>query len=188
MNLPSLFQRIVLAALMLLAARVVRAQAAAPPDMPATASLRADSLVLAYEGRPILRAVVQSAGARVGVRIVADTVGDAVTQVIKFTAHGGRVRITGTVSASAQAFACEVDPRQDAPPMVRTASGPDENLLNRAVYDRARDWVLSVDFPARVTVLPVASADSGTFSLDAEGGEVAIRFRPRFYEMHRGLR
>ncbi|HXR71030.1 hypothetical protein, partial [Actinocrinis sp.] len=66
MNLPSLFQRIVLAALILLAARVVRAQAAAPPDMPATASLRADSLVLAYEGRPILRAVVQSAGARVG--------------------------------------------------------------------------------------------------------------------------
>jgi len=188
MNLPSLFQRIVLAALMLLAARVVRAQAAAPPDMPATASLRADSLVLAYEGRPILRAVVQSAGARVGMRIVADTVGDAVTQVIKFMAYGGRVRLTGTVSASAQAFACEVDPRQDAPPMVRTASGADVNLLNRAVYDRARDWVLSVDFPAHVVVMPNAGAESTTFSLDAEGGEVAIRFRPRFYEMHRGLR
>ena len=183
-----MFQRILLAALVLSAAPGLRAQAAAPPDMPATASLRADSLVLTYEGRPIFRGVVQSGGARVDVRMLADTVNDAVTQVIKFTASGGRVRVSGDVTASTQAFACEVDPAQDVVPMVRTASGPDANLLNRAVYDRARDWVISADFPAHVVVLPKAGADSTTFSLDAEGGEVAIRFRPRFYEMHRGLR
>jgi hypothetical protein len=187
MDFPSPIQRIVLATLVLSVAPCLRAQGA-PPNVPGTFSLRADTLVLAYEGRPIFRGVVQSAGARVDVRMMADTVHDAVTQVIKFTAYGGSVRVRGAVTAGPQAFACEVDPRQDAVPMVRTASGPDVNLLNRAVYDRARDWVISVDFPARVTVIPGAGADSTTFSIDAEGGEVAIRFRPRFYEMHRGLR
>ena len=63
--------------------------------------------------------------------------------------------------------------------------------MNQAVYDRRWDWVLSIDDQPRtaVVVTPVSETpDARTFTLDARGSEILLRFRPRFYQQHRGLR
>ena len=64
-------------------------------------------------------------------------------------------------------------------------------MLNRAVYDRKNDWVLSVD-PSNETsdlkIVPVESkVNSNKFRLDINGSEIVFRFRPRYYQKHRGL-
>jgi len=51
--------------------------------------------------------------------------------------------LSGTVFASGEAFPAEVDRRDNALPIVRTSVGLSHSSLNRAVYDRARDWVLA---------------------------------------------
>jgi hypothetical protein len=116
--------------------------------------------------------------------------GGAVDQVLALHAKRGQVEIAGTVSASAEAFPCESDRASRALPVVRHSSGLSRSLLNQAVYDRRRDWVLSVDDRPHtaVAVTPVSDTRaSRTFTLEARGGEIVLRFRPRFYQMHRGL-
>ena len=118
-----------------------------------------------------------------------DSAGGRVTQVFKWTAAArGEVTLTGVVRGSPEAFAAASEPREDGLPVVRHAMGPVSNRLNRAFYDRRFDWVLSVDEPARVELAPVARADSAVaYEVSASGGEVSLRFRPRFYQRHRGL-
>ncbi len=130
-----------------------------------------------------------SSGGPASLLQLTDSTDGRVTQVLKWTATGGgRVTILGAVRGSPEAFAAAVDPREDGLPIVRHAVGPVANRLNRALYDRRADWVLSVDEPARAELLPMPSADSGvTYQVSAAGGEVALRFRPRFYQRHRGL-
>lgn len=166
-----------------------RAQAAAPPNAPARLTRSADRLTLTYEGRPLLDARLTVRG-RLDVRTLVDTApGGAITQVVKLTAFGdsARIEVAATVAGSAESWALEPEPRADAVTVVRHASGPSFSRLNRGVYDRARDWLLSVDHPARVRVTPGAGADSTRFAVEARGFEVALRFRPRWFARHRGL-
>ncbi|MBI3789687.1 MAG: hypothetical protein HY275_02280 [Gemmatimonadetes bacterium] len=180
-------------------AQVTRADARPPradaraPRVPANAAARvvrsADRLVLVYDGDTILSARVEAKG-RLDVRSLVDTAGGAaITQVVKLTAFGDGARVTlaGVVTASVEGFAVEAEPRTDALPVVRVASGRATNALHRGVYDRRRDWMLSVDAQARVRVSPGAGGDSTRFTLDASGFEVALRFRPRWFGHHRGL-
>jgi alpha-galactosidase len=143
---------------------------------------------LTYAGRTLLEGTVVGQGAAPELRTLVDSAGGIVTQVVKWTARSrGPVVLTVTVSASAEAFPCEVEPREDALRVVRNSIGLSHSLLNRAIYDRRDDWALSVDYPAQVTVSPSASGDSTLFRVEASGGEVALRFRPRYYQRHRGL-
>ena len=160
----------------------------APLSAPAQLGRTGDRLTLRYDNRVLFDARVTTRG-RLDVRTLVDTTAGAITQVIKLTAFGDGARVTldGTVVASAEGFAVEPEPRTDALPVVRHASGPSFNRLNRGVYDRQRDWMLSVDAQARVRVTPGAGADSTRFTLEASGFEVALRFRPRFFSRHRGL-
>jgi len=160
-----------------------------PPNSPATADLRDGRLRLTYAGRVLLDASIGGEGVAAELRTLVDTSAGAITQVLKWTARGrGRLILSGTIGASGEAFPCEVEPREDGLPLVRHSIGPSHSLLNRAVYDRGSDWVLSVDYPARVVVTPLAdAADSASFRVEASGGEIALRFRPRFYQRHRGL-
>ena len=160
----------------------------APPNAAARVVVTADSVRLAYDGGVVFEAAVGVRGRR-DVRTLVDTTADAVTQVVKFTAFGdsARIALAGRVVASEEAFAVEPEPRTDALSVVRHASGPSFNRLNRGVYDRQRDWMLSIDAPARVRVTPGAERDSTRFALDASGFEVTLRFRPRFFGRHRGL-
>ena len=173
------------------AGRLAAAQVAAPPNAPAEVRVDGDRILIRYEGATlfdgrirnleVLRDAVPSVAVRDG----------AVDQVLALHAKRGEVEIAGTVSASAEAFPCESDRAVDALPVVRHSSGLSRSLLNQAVYDRRRDWVLSVDDRPRtaVTVTPVSdTGGSRAFSLEARGGEIVLRFRPRFYQRHRGLR
>jgi hypothetical protein len=160
------------------------------PNAPAAVEMTAGRLVLRYQGAILFEGAIESTGAPPSFRQLTDSAGGRLTQVLKWTAAGnGRVTITGVVRGSPEAFAAESEPREDGLPVVRTASGPVSNRLNQSVYDRRADWVLSVDVPAQVELVPVASADSAVvYRLDAGGSEVSLRFRPRFYQRHRGLK
>ncbi len=177
-----------LAAALTLSGAARAQERAEPPNAPAELDVRGGRLQLTYGGRVLLEGAIESQGQAAELRTLVDTAGGAVTQVLKWTARGrGPVILAATVNASAEAFPCEVEPREDGLRVVRNSVGPSHSLLNRAVYDRQGDWVLSVDYPAHVTVTPAASGDSTAFRIEASGGEVALRFRPRYYQRHRGL-
>lgn len=170
----------------------VRAQRATsdggPPDAPATLAQRGSQVILTYAGHTLFDGTLSNPSAEL--RTLVDTAGDAVTQVLKWTVRdGSRLTLTGTVHTSAEAWPAEADPRPEAPPIVRNAVGPADDRLDRAVYDRHGDWALSVDVPAAARVTTTSAArDSASFRLEATGSEIALRFRPRFYQRHRGLR
>ena len=176
-------------------AAAARAQGVSePPNAPAQVVLADTAVTLRYSDRPILDARIARPDSGVTLSQLLDSAGGRVTQVLKWTARRGRITVSGIVLTSAEGFAAEVEPREEALPVVRTAVGPVVNALDRAVYDRQSDWVLSVDEPAETAVVPldsIAGADSAVggrrFRFTATGSEVTLRFRPHFYQRHRGL-
>ncbi len=170
---------------MLMPAGAAGQSPAEPPNAAAAVRIAGRQVVLTYGGAKLFEGTVEGAGPGTDLRRFVETGHQQVTQVLKWTApRGSRLTLTGTVYGSDEAFAVEAEPREDALPVVRHASGPVTNLLNRGVYDRHADWVFSVDFPATVALVP---ATAQTFRVTAAGGEIALRFRPRFYQRHRGL-
>jgi hypothetical protein len=166
------------------------AQVEAPPDAPADVRVEGSRIWIRYDGATIFDGRVKNPDSlRDAVPSVAVR-GGAVDQVLALHARRGEVEIEGAVTASPEAFPCESDRAVRGLPVVRHSSGLSRSLLNQAVYDRRRDWVLSVDDRPHtaVTVTPVSdTAGSRTFSLEARGSEIVLRFRPRFYQQHRGL-
>ncbi len=167
----------------------VAQSASEPPNAPAAVRVDAGGLTLTYGGRVILSATLSSTGSAPEFRMLVDTVGDAVTQVLEWTVRGGaRLTLAGSVRAGRQAFACETEPRSTGLVLVRNAVGPADSRLNRAVYDRRSDWALSLDPPTEGIVRAAPSErDSTAFELRATGSEIILRFRPRYYQKHRGL-
>ncbi len=184
-RLPSAFCLFVVVAVSVPAAGQTPAE---PPNTPAATLVTNNHVVLTYGGAPLFEGSIGSSAPAPDLRRFVETSGGQVTQVLKWTSSGAPITLTGTVYASTEAFAAEVEPREDALPIVRHAVGPVTNRLNRAVYDRHADWVLSIDFPATVVVAPASpSGSTSSFRMTAAGREIAIRFRPRFYQRHRGL-
>lgn len=148
-------------------------------------------VVITYDGATLFEGRIANLEAlRVAVPSVSRQ-GDVVNQVVALVAARGEVELSGTVTASVEAFPCQSDRPPRALLVVRHSSGPSHSRLNQAVYDRRRDWVLSVDDQPRTATLitPIAGSPNGrTFSLRARGSEIVLRFRPRFYQQHRGLR
>jgi alpha-galactosidase len=175
---------------LVLAACSRRQPAFPPPNAPAKAVLKGEKLRLDYNGRTIFEGRVRGGTAGVEASVNVYRTGASVSQVILITSRGeGRASLAGTVSGGPESFPCEADRRDRGPVLVRHSSGLSRSLLNRAVYDRGSDWVLSVDAGPRVGVVPLEEApEARTFGLEAEGGEIVLRFRPRFYQIHRGLR
>lgn len=110
---------------------------------------------------------------------------EKITQTLMF--HGNSIVIEGEISGSEQAFPCEADRSiYTSYDLVRHSVGLSHSLLNRAIYDRQSDWVLSVDEQgARVNIIPIGN---GKFKINIKGNEICLRFRPRFYQKHRGLK
>ena len=159
----------------------------APPNAAAQLVLGDGSLSLRYDGATVFEARVTGERGAPTVRQLVDTSGGRITQVVSLVSGVGRITLHGAVHTAGDAFAVDADPREDGVPVVRHSVGPSYSRLNRGVYDRDRDWLLSVDFPAAVRITPVAGGDSTAFELVAEGYEITVRFRPRFYQRHRGL-
>lgn len=164
--------------------------ASAPPNAPAIV-IRGDStLLLRYDGAVVFEGTLSVRGEAPVVNLLVDSSSASVTQVVKVTARGrgGALTLRARLNTSGESFATEADPAEDSRPVVRHAVGNADNARNRAVYDRQRDWLLSVDEPARVRVRAGGVGDTvSRYELTADGGEIAIRFRPRYYQRHRGL-
>ncbi len=164
---------------------------AEPPNVAAALSESAGRLSLAYEGRPIVDGTVSAEpGVTAERRTVTSESNGALTQVIKWTARGkGLLTLDLTVRGSADALAVEADRTDRTLPIVRASIGPSHNRRNRAVYDRTRDWTVSIDAGSALTLTPMAATAAGTtFRLRATDREIVLRFRPRFYQKHRGLK
>jgi hypothetical protein len=114
----------------------------APENGPAKVIVGKKDLAVRYDGREIFRGGIAAgeAGFEAKVNLVRD--GDAVTQTVLLTARekGGRVSVSGMLAAGPESFPCEADRRDRSPALVRHVSGMSRSLLNRAVYDRGRDW------------------------------------------------
>jgi len=165
---------------------------AAPPNEPATIEFTRDAITVRYDGRLVFEGRIADRKAVAHATVNAYRTGGGVDQVLALTARSGRnpVELTGTIRGSDQAFPAESDRPLRGVPIVRHSSGLSRSLRNQSVYDRQWDWVLSVDDHPRteVRVMPAgASAAGRTFTLDAKGSEILLRFRPRFYQQHRGL-
>ncbi len=162
----------------------------APENEAARIRFDGGKLGVQYDGRAIFGAEIVAGEAGYDAKVNVVRAGDAVTQTVLLTPRGkgGRVRLAGTVLGGPESFPCEADRRDRGPAVVRHVSGTSRSRLNRAVYDRGRDWALSVDAGPRAVVSPLAEGREGReFGLEAEGAEIVLRFRPRYYQKHRGL-
>jgi len=174
-------------------AQVQPPASASPPNAPAVVNLTDGRISLAYDGRSIFEGTVAADLQRLQSKTQVYKNGDKVEQIILLFGPGERLplKLSGIVRGSEESFPCEADPRDRrgaGPLVVRHVSGLSRSLLNRAVYDRKSDWVLSVDAGPKAAVSPVERTLQGNaFSLTAEGSEIVLRFRPRFYQKHRGL-
>ena len=162
----------------------------APENGPARVEIEGAGIRVRYDGRDLFRGRAGAGPAGFRAEVNVHRVGRAVAQTVLLTprARGGSVRLEGTVLGGPESFPCEADRRDRGPVLVRHVSGVSRSRLNRAVYDRGRDWLLSIDAGPRAAVVPGSqSGDERPWGLEAEGGEIVLRFRPRFYQRHRGL-
>jgi hypothetical protein len=166
------------------------AQPAAPLNAPATIDLRQNTLTVRYDGKVLFSGEVTPGVESFEHKVQVYRDGERIQQVVLLTTldWNEKIKITGKIFGSDQSFPCEADRPSRGLLVVRHASGLSRSLRNRAVYDRKRDWAFSVDANPNVVVMPVESGDKGNnFSIEVEGYEIVLRFRPRFYQKHRGL-
>jgi len=161
-----------------------------PPDTASTVFFANNELVLIYEGHAILRAHVTLAEDKYRWNSLVERKNGALSQVIVFTSEDWNTKLimAGEITGSRESFPCEADRRPRGPDVVRHSYGLSNSLLNRALYDRNRDWVLSFDYYADVRITPVLSSGGPLrFQFEAKGNEIIIRFRPHYYQKHRRL-
>lgn len=147
-------------------------------------------IIIEYGGEPVFSGRVVAGGGMFSVTRNIFQNGNKLTGVLALTAgRGGKLTLSGQVTASAESFPCEADRNPSGPMMVRHVSGLSRSRLNRAVYDRKHDWALSVDSGPSVRISPeVEKADRSVYRLEAYGAEIILRFKPAFYRLHRGLK
>ena len=161
-----------------------------PPNQPAKLTVQDAAIVMEYEGAPLLKAEIRGEGITYNTNTVTGNIEDRVTQIIQITTESFRdsVEVVGQIFGSGESFPCEADRRDQGLAVVRHSYGLSHSLLNRGVYDRNRDWVISVDANPEVRITPEKDGSDGrVYNIRIRGYEIIIRFRPRFYQKHRGL-
>ncbi len=161
-----------------------------PPNQPASVEIKKNTITIRYGGRAIFSGELSPAAENIEHRTQVYREGDKIQQVILLTTMdwNKKIKISGKAFASEESFPCEADRPSRGPLIVRHMSGLSRSLKNRAVYDRSGDWVLSVDANPKVVVTPVEMMEKqNVFSIEIEGYEIVLRFRPRFYQKHRDL-
>jgi alpha-galactosidase len=160
----------------------------APENKPAELNWNGRALELEYNNQIILRAAIENRDQDTAFHVIEDLDKEAIEQVFKWTSRNSLLELKGMITASRQAFPCEAERPEDALLVVRHSVGLSQSLLNRAVYDRCSDWVLSVDHPSEVKIVPEDPSSSGnSFRISVTGRNIIIRFRPYYYQKHRGL-
>jgi hypothetical protein len=160
------------------------------PNDPCTVSLEGKQIALLYAGDTLLFATVENATDNYRLNQIVDGTSGAIHQVISFTSVGDEpIHIHGWIQGSDESFPCEADRPAGKTNLVRHSFGLSHSLRNHAVYDRHKDWLLSVDFPASTRIVPRGCHGNSTYyDVNVTGYQAGIRFRPRYYQKHRGLR
>jgi len=163
--------------------------AKSPMDVPAIYSLNNNELRITYNNQTIFQGTIESHGNSFYKDEISTNKDSVINQVMNLTSENGKpITLTGFISASNEGIACEADRKDDSFYIVRNSVGLSHSLRNRAVYDRLGDWLLSVDYSAKVIIEPVGQSDTATqFKITISGDEIALRFKPAFYQKHRGL-
>jgi hypothetical protein len=161
----------------------------APENTPAKVFWDGQNLTMTYNGSVLLQGRLENPESVEYYNVLDDSTGQAVTQVIQLVSRKEPLLLTCTVYGSYESFPCEAERKEDAPLMVRHSVGLSHSLLNRAVYDRRFDWLLSVDFPTDVGILPERFDDGrNAYLFEMSGYSLILRFRPHFYQHHKGLK
>jgi hypothetical protein len=143
---------------------------------------------MTYHGDIILEGHLEKPEALDYFNVLEDSSGRAINQVAQWISTKESLRITGMIYGSPESFPCEAERREDAPLMVRHSVGLSHSLLNRAVYDRRFDWLLSADFPSGIVITPIETGDEKiSYRFELTGRSLILRFRPHFYQHHKGL-
>lgn len=140
---------------------------------------------LRYQGQPIFSAQIEPKDCQVTASV--NEASGCVTQTIRIAGAGAtsKAAISGVIMTGSQAFAAETaSAAQGRMPLVRTSVGPSTSCRNNAVYDREHDWLL--ELPPDVT--RIMSASNGKFSIHIAGAPCEIKFKPRYYQHHKGIR
>jgi hypothetical protein len=131
-------------------------KAAIPPNKAAKGSLKNGILSLVYDGKRILLA--QSENPLIHLRVLENRIEEKVEEVLVLESdNSNEFSLHGTITGSDEAFPCEVDYPRTGLAIVRHVVGLSNNLLNRAIYDRSQDWVLSFVFPYIVLIKHVVT-------------------------------
>ena len=154
-----------------------------PSNKEAQISVDDNTITFQYNGKNIFQGKIVSGKLAKHVESASESE-EIINQVIMLQGEG--LQIEGEITGSEEAFACEVDRRtSNQYDLVRHSVGLSQSLLNRAVYDRQSDWVISVDEQnANVRIIPT---EKNKFKIEISGKEICLRFRPRYYQKHRRL-
>jgi hypothetical protein len=161
-----------------------------PPNQPADLTIKDGHILMKYEDQLFFEAEIYASGKKFRVNRVTEESNGCTTQLVILTTQNFKdeIEVIGTITGSLESFPCEADRRDRGIAIVRHSYGPSHSLLNRGVYDRARDWVLSVDHNPEVRITPIEeSTGKRAYDITIHGPEIIIRFRPLFYQKHRGL-
>ncbi len=180
---------ILLTAVFVFLLRADAQESRAPRLVPAECAWDGVHLELRYNGRILFRAKLDNPAALEGFSSVVSDEDGKIDQVFKWVSRREPLRMTGEMVGSAESFPCESERREDAPLIVRHSFGLSHSLLNRALYDRRSDWLLSADFPTSIIVSPaLVNADSNVYTVTATGQDIILRFRPGYYMKFKGLK
>jgi len=160
-----------------------------PPNSGAAIEFKKGELLVSYNGNQIVKGRFNP-DAEISFRTLYSKHKGAVTQVLVFESKNNKKFVFhAEIEASGESFPCEIDRQVSGPVMVRHSSGLSSSFLNRAVYERKEDWVFSVDPGVTLELIPaVRDENKNRYSLEISGTKTVMRFRPRFYQKHRGLK
>ncbi|MFC2128338.1 hypothetical protein ACFLRR_00540 [Bacteroidota bacterium] len=167
------------------------AQKDAPPNKATDIQYRKGELYVIYEGKIILSGKFKKDPENIKFLNVIDDKDGKLDQVLIFKREGnsGPLVFEGKIFGSEESFPCEADRDKKGLSIVRNSFGLSTSLLNRAVYDRKRDWVVSVDYYPNTIIKPLSSnEEENEFKVNITGNEIHLRFRPRYYQIHKGLK
>ncbi len=164
-----------------------------PINAPAELTCEGNSISLKYEGVEILTLDTDLPASAFTVKELKEDHEGKVSHLFTVSStDGSKMNISGKIRAGKESFTCEADRRIEGTQVVRHTYGISHSLLNRAVYDRQSDWLLSADqsyTSASLKIVPAEADTTGiTYDLKMTGNEVTFRFRPRYYQKHRGLK
>ncbi len=164
----------------------------APPNTPALLTREGNTIILSYAGVEIMSLTTDLSPDAFTVKELKEGPDGKVSHLFTVSTPDGRpMNISGIIRAGKESFTCEADRRIEGTQVVRHTFGLSHSLLNRAVYDRRSDWLLSADqsyTSASLRIAPEVTDSTGiTYEVRMTGNEATFRFRPHYYQRHRGL-